>query len=45
VNDDVLALKAPSFRRLNFCGIIPGNAWVDDRHAGHECNDPSLKDA
>ena len=41
VNDDVLALKDPQFRRLNFCSIILGNAWVDDRHADHQCNDPS----
>jgi HD superfamily phosphohydrolase YqeK len=43
VNDDVLALKDPSFRRLNFCSIILGNAWVDDRHGNHFCNDPSHK--
>ncbi|CAB3749376.1 HD domain-containing protein [Paraburkholderia humisilvae] len=42
VNDDVLALKDPTFRRLNFCSIILGNAWVDDRHGIH-CNDPSHK--
>jgi HD superfamily phosphohydrolase YqeK len=43
VNDDVLALKDPTFRRLNFCSIILGNAWVDDRHGNHVCNDPSHK--
>src|SRR5215470_6441613 len=32
VNDDVLALKDPQFKRLNFCSIILGNAWVDDGH-------------
>jgi len=40
VNDDVLALHNPQFKRLNFCSIILGNAWVDDR-CGHSCNDPS----
>jgi hypothetical protein len=43
VNDDVLALKDPKFRRLNFCSIILGNAWVDDRHGGYVCTDPSHK--
>jgi hypothetical protein len=44
VNDDVLALHDPGFRRLNFCSIILGNPWVDDRQ-GHVCNDPSHKHA
>jgi hypothetical protein len=43
VNDDVLALKDPRFRRTNFCSLILGNAWVDDRHDGHQCNDPTHK--
>jgi len=33
VNDDVLALKDPAFRRMNFCSIILGNAWNDSHHA------------
>jgi hypothetical protein len=40
VNDDVLALHDLNFKRLNFCSMILGNAWVDDRH-GHTCSDPS----
>ncbi|GAB2891233.1 HD domain-containing protein [Paraburkholderia jirisanensis] len=44
VNDDVLALHDPKFKRLNFCSLILGNAWVDDRH-GHSCNDPTHKHA
>jgi hypothetical protein len=43
VNDDVLALKDPKFKRLNFCSIILGNAWVDDAHGCAHCNDPSHK--
>jgi hypothetical protein len=27
VNDDVLADKDPSFKRINFCSVIPGSAW------------------
>ena len=27
VNDDVLALKDPSFKRADFCGIIRGSHW------------------
>ena len=27
VNDDVLALKDPSFQRVNFCSIIRGSHW------------------
>ncbi len=40
VNDDVLALKDPGFRRMNFCSIILGNAWNDSYHAC-VCNDPA----
>lgn len=29
VNADVLVLKDPSYRRLNFCSIILGSAWND----------------
>jgi hypothetical protein len=28
VNDDVLADKEPSFRRMNFCGVIRESAWA-----------------
>jgi hypothetical protein len=43
VNDDVLALKDPGFRRMNFCSIILGNAWNDSHlaHTAHTCNDPT----
>jgi HD superfamily phosphodiesterase len=27
VNDDVLADKDPSFKRMNFCSVIRGSAW------------------
>ncbi len=40
VNDDVLALKDPSFRRMNFCSIILGNAW-NDSHYACICQDPT----
>jgi len=39
VNDDVLALKDPGFRRLNFCSMILGNAW-NDSHYASLCDDP-----
>ncbi|KVV51490.1 phosphohydrolase [Burkholderia territorii] len=42
VNDDVLALKDPTFRRMNFCSIILGNAW-NDSHYACRCNDGSHK--
>ncbi|HEY3600007.1 MAG TPA: HD domain-containing protein [Paraburkholderia sp.] len=41
VNDDVLALKDPKFRRVNFCSLILGSSWVDDRNGAHRCDDPS----
>ena len=40
VNDDVLALKGPGFRRMNFCSIILGNAW-NDSHYACSCQDPT----
>jgi hypothetical protein len=43
VNDDVLALKDTKFKRMNFCSIILGNAWVDDAHGCVHCGDPSHK--
>ena len=27
VNDDVLALKDPTFRRIDFCSVIRGSHW------------------
>jgi hypothetical protein len=34
VKADVLELRDPSYKRLNFCQIILGSAW-DDSHADH----------
>ncbi|MDY0745771.1 HD domain-containing protein [Paucibacter sp. R3-3] len=34
VKADVLALKDPSYRRLNFCSIILGSAWNDHAQSG-----------
>ena len=34
VKADVLALKDPSYRRLNFCSLILGSAWNDHAQAG-----------
>lgn len=42
VNDDVLALKDPGFRRMNFCSIILGNPW-NDSHYACMCNDAAHK--
>ncbi|HEY3598964.1 MAG TPA: HD domain-containing protein [Paraburkholderia sp.] len=41
VNDDVLALKDPTFQRLNFCSIIRGSSWNDSRHNAHTCSNPA----
>ena len=38
VKADVLALKDPGYRRLNFCSLILGSAWNDGR-AVHRCPD------
>ena len=40
VNADVLALKDPNYRRLNFCSIILGSAWDDSRHNPTACSNP-----
>src|SRR5271156_2235730 len=34
VNDDVLALKDPTFKRSDFCSIILNSAWPSVAHAG-----------
>lgn len=34
VNADVLALKQPGYRRLNFCSIILGSSWGDGTACG-----------
>jgi hypothetical protein len=41
VKADVLALKDPGYRRLNFCSIILGSAWNDTRHDFATCRDPA----
>jgi hypothetical protein len=41
VKADVLALKDPTYKRLNFCSIILGSSWVDDRKGCAHCGDPS----
>ena len=38
VKADVLALKDPDYRRLNFCSLILGSAW-NDGGAVHRCAD------
>jgi hypothetical protein len=38
VKADVLALKDPDYRRLNFCSLILGSAW-NDGAAAHRCPD------
>jgi hypothetical protein len=40
VKADVLALKDPSYRRLNFCSIILGSAWDDTPHDHSTCRNP-----
>jgi hypothetical protein len=42
VKADVLALKDPQYRRLNFCSLILGSAWNDARAAGHDCSTHAL---
>ena len=34
VKADVLALKDPGYRRLNFCSLILGSAWNDHARTG-----------
>jgi len=42
VKADVLALKDPTYRRLNFCSMILGSAWNDGPHAGcAHCGQPA----
>ena len=37
VKADVLALKDPTYRRLNFCSLILGSAWIDGEPGAHAC--------
>jgi hypothetical protein len=43
VKADVLALKDPSYQRVNFCSLILGSKWNDDNPAYKCCNDPAHK--
>jgi len=43
VKADVLALKDPSYKRLNFCSLILGSSWNDDNHNGARCGDRGHK--
>lgn len=43
VKADVLALKDPSYKRLNFCSLILGSSWNDDIHDGARCGNPDHK--
>ena len=40
VKADVLALKDPTYKRLNFCSIILGSAWNDTNHDFATCRNP-----
>ena len=41
VKADVLALKDPSYKRLNFCSLILGSSWNDSPGVGAHCRNPS----
>lgn len=41
VKADVLALKDPSYKRLNFCSIILGSAWNDSNVSVAACRNPA----
>src|ERR1700733_13029780 len=41
VKADVLALKDPTYKRLNFCSIILGSAWNDTNHDFAACRNPA----
>jgi len=43
VNADVLALKDPSYKRLNFCSIILGSSWEDAQVGANVCRNPEHK--
>jgi hypothetical protein len=40
VKADVLALKDPTYKRLNFCSIILGSAWNDTNNDFATCRNP-----
>ena len=41
VKADVLALKDPEYKRLNFCSIILGSAWNDSNVQAGVCRNPA----
>ena len=41
VKADVLALKDPEYKRLNFCSIILGSAWNDSNVQAGACRNPA----
>ena len=43
VKADVLALKDPAYKRINFCSIILGSAWNDTNHDFATCRNPEHK--
>ncbi|MDR5828742.1 HD domain-containing protein [Caballeronia sp. LP006] len=45
VKADVLALKDPNYKRLNFCSIILGSAWSDGSHDHSTCRNPAHQHA
>ena len=40
VKADVLALKDPRYKRVNFCSLILGSAWIDGNPGGVRCDNP-----
>ena len=41
VKADVLALKDPDYKRLNFCSIILRSSWNDTNHDFATCRNPA----
>ena len=41
VKADVLALKDPTYKRLNFCSLILGSSWNDSAVGCAHCSDPT----
>ncbi|MEB0013495.1 HD domain-containing protein [Glaciimonas sp. Gout2] len=40
IKADVLALKDPTYKRINFCSLILKSSWNDDNQNGICCNNP-----
>ncbi|PUA16893.1 HD domain-containing protein [Glaciimonas sp. PCH181] len=41
VKADVLALKHPDYKRVNFCSLILNSAWTDGNPGGVRCGNPN----